>query len=162
MTGEQSEARTQPDVTPRDVLGVAQRALAKANDLDRQVDDLEDTVEQLHERVLALEAASPDGREYELLDRPTKVGMVREHLVEKARAQHGRAAIDYDDVMWGVFDGEPSADHCYTLMERAAQADGFDLRDPASGNREAVVNIDATKPTLGFSRANKDAAEGGR
>lgn len=145
----------EPDVRPEDAAQVAQRALAK-------VQEQEQAITELQERVAALEAAQPDRSEYDDLDRETKVGMVREHLVERAQTQHGRAAIDYDGVMWEVFDGEPSADHCYTLMELAAEAEGFDLRDPNSGNRELVVDIDATNPVLGFSRANKDSVEGGR
>lgn len=145
----------QPDVRPEDALQVAQRALSKMN-------ELEEENEELRERVVALEAALPDRSEYDDLDRQTKVGMVREHLVERARDQHGKATIDYDGVMWEVFDGEPSADHCYTLMELAAQAEGFDIRDPSTGNRELTVNLAATKPVLGFSRANKDSIEGGR
>jgi hypothetical protein len=145
----------EPDVRPEDALQVAQRALSK-------VQEQEQTIAELQERVAALEAAQPDRSGYDDLDRETKVGMVREHLVERAQNQHGRAAIDYDGVMWEVFEGDPSADHCYTLMELAAQAEGFDLRDPSTGNRELVVDIDATNPKLGFSRANKDSVEGGR
>jgi len=145
----------QPDVRPEDALQVAQRALSKVNELEREN-------EELRERVVALEAALPDRGEYDDLDRQTKVGMVREHLVERARDQHGAAAIDYDGVMWEVFDGEPSADHCYTLMKLAAQAEGFNTRDPSGGNKELVVDLDSTKPVLGFSHANKDSVEGGR
>jgi hypothetical protein len=144
-----------PDVRPEDALQVAQRALAK-------VQEQEQTISELQERVAALEAAQPDRSEYDDLDRETKVGMVREHLVERAQDQHGRAAIDYNGVKWEVFDGEPSPDYCYTLMELAAEAGGFDLRDPNNGNRELVVDIGATKPELGFSRTNKDSVKGGR
>lgn len=145
----------QPDVRPEDALQVAQRALSKVNELEAEN-------EQLRERIIALEAALPDRSEYDDLDRETKVGMVREHLVERAREQNGHATIDYDGVMWEVFDGEPSARHCYDLMELAAQAKGFDLRDPSGGNRELTVDIDATNPVLGFFHGNKDSVEGGR
>jgi hypothetical protein len=143
------------DPRPEDALKIAQRAL-------RKVDDQEEVIESLQERVAALEAAQPERDEYDDLDRDTKVGMVREHLVERAQSQHGRAAIDYDGVMWEVFDGEPSADHCYTLMQRAASADGFEYRDPSTGNKQLVVDIDATNAVLGFSHANKEAAGRGR
>lgn len=152
----------QPDVRPEDALQVAQRALQKANELERDVEDLKAENDRLCERIVALEASQPEHSDYDTLDRDTKVGMVREHLVEKARSQHGKAAIDYDDVMWEVFDGEPSADHCYTLMELAAKADGFGIQDPDGSNRRLTVNIDATNPMLGFSHANKDAPEEGR
>ena len=145
----------QPDVRPEDALQVAQRALAKANEMERTVEDHE-------ERIAQLEAAIPDRSDYETLDTQTKVGIVREHLVKRAQEQSGRAAIDYQGVMWEAFDGEPSADHCYTLMERAASAEGFDVRDPKKGNKQLTVNLDATKATLGFSRANKESAAGDR
>lgn len=142
-----------PDVRPEDAVQIAQRALAKAN-------EHKETIEQLQERVVALEAAAPDRGEYETLDRPTKVGMVREHLVEKARVQNGKAAIDYNGVKWEVFDGTPSADHCYTLMQKAAQAQGFTIRDQPHDNRQLLVDIDSTNPELGFSHANKDVPAG--
>lgn len=145
----------QPDVRPEDALQVAQRALAKAN-------ALEDENEQLRERIVELEARQSRSEDYGALDRDEKVGMVREELVKRARAGHGKAAMDYDDVMWGVFDGDPSADHCYTLMQLAANAEGYDLREPDGSNREATVDLDAAKDALGFSHANKDSVEGGR
>jgi len=151
-----------PDVRPEDALQVAQRALQKANELEQDVADLEAENERLRERLVALEASKPDQTDYQNLDRHTKVGMVREHVVQRAQQQHGKAAVDYDDVMWEVFDGEPSADHCYTLMERAATAEGFQIRDPKGENRQLTVDIDATNPMLGFSHANKDSAEGVR
>lgn len=150
-----SDDGKKPTVRPEDALQVAQRALAKAN-------ALEDENEELRERIVELEARQSSSDDYATLDRDEKVGMVREELVKRARAQHGRAAMDYDDVMWGVFDGEPSADHCYTLMQLAANAEGYDLRDPDGGNREVTVDLDAAKDATGFSRANKDFAEGGR
>jgi hypothetical protein len=151
-----------PDPTPEDAMHVSQRALSMVKDLGDEIEKLREENEELRERVVALEAALPDRGEYDDLDRQTKVGMVREHLVERARDQHGAAAIDYDGVMWEVFDGEPSADHCYTLMKLAAQAEGFDTRDPSGGNKELAVDLDSTKPVLGFSHANKDSVEGGR
>jgi len=146
-------------ITPEDALQVAQRALQRANEIELDVEDLRETVNAQHERIVALEARQEDTSEYDTLDRDTKVGMLREHVVERARQQHGLAAIDYNDVQWGVFDGEPSADHCYTLMQLAANADGFEYENPDGENKRLTVNIDATNPVLGFSRANKDSPE---
>lgn len=139
--------------TPRDALKIAQRAMQRLN-------ELENIVEVQQERIEELEAAQPDRSDYQQLNRETKVGMVQEHLVKKARNQHGKAAIDYDAVMWEVFDGEPSADHCYTLMQKAANEDGFRMRDPAKGNRQVAVDVDKTKTETRFSHANKDTTGG--
>jgi len=143
-----------PQIEPRDALEIAQKAL-------RQTNQLEQTVTNLQNRVQELEAAIPDRSEYSELDRDTKVGMVKQHLVNRAQDQHGKAAIDYDGVMWEVFDGEPSADHCYTLMQKAANTDGFELQNPENGNRRLTVNIRATNAQTNFSHANKDMSEGG-
>lgn len=153
MTEQQGVGTDQPDVRPEDALEVAQRALRKVNQLEQEN-------ERLRERVAELEATQESSDDYERLDRDTKVGMVRGHLIDRARAQHGKAAIDYDDVMWEVFDGEPSADHCYTLMQLAEQADGFDVRERSGENRQLVVNLDATKDLTAFSHANKDRERG--
>lgn len=149
------------DVSARDALAIAQRALAKANDVAddlEAVDDLTDRVAQLELRLSALD----EDRAYESLSADEKIGLVREHAFEKAQATTGKAALDYSDIKWEVFDGEPSADHCYTLMERAAAVDGFAVETPPSGNRSLVVDATAAKASAVFSSANKDDhAEGG-
>ena len=161
MSSEQDGVGTdQPDVRAEDALQVAQRALRKVNELEGELADLREENDQLRERVIELELRQESSEDYARLDRDTKVGMVRGHLIDRARAQHGKAAIDYDDVMWEVFDGEPSADHCYTLMQLAAQADGFDVRERSGENRQLVVNLDATKDLTAFSHANKDRERG--
>ena len=142
------------DVTPRDALEIAQRALAKVNEQEQRIDDLEAELERLQARV-------PETTDYDDLDRDTKVGMVREHLVDRAQSQHGKATLDYQDVMWGVFDGEPSAHHCYDLMELAATATGFELRDPSDGNRRVAVDLDRTKRLGADFSGNKGSSERG-
>lgn len=150
---------TDVEVRPEDALQVAQRALQKVNDLEQRIDEQAEIIERQKERIVSVEARQEDTSEYATLDRDTKVGMVREHIVERAQNQHGKAAIDYNDVQWGVFDGEPSADHCYTLMQLAANADGFNFDNPKGQNKRLTVNIDATNPVLCFSHANKDSRE---
>ncbi|MYL15688.1 hypothetical protein [Halorubrum distributum] len=146
------------DVSARDALAIAQRALAKAN----RVDELEDEIEQLREDVTSLElrlSEHDDDRDYAELTRDDKVGMVREHAFQKASRSSGVAALDYDDIMWGVFDGEPSADHCYTLMKLAADVRGFEVKTPASGNRSLTVDATEAKRGAVFSPANKTDLE---
>ena len=131
------------DVSARDALAIAQRALAKANGLEADLDEATDEIEQLREDVTSLElrlSEHDDDRDYAELTRDDKVGMVREHAFQKATRGSGVAALDYDDIMWEVFDGEPSADHCYTLMKLAADIRGFDVKTPPSGNPSLTVD----------------------
>ena len=152
---------SEDDVSARDALAIAQRALGKAN----RVDELEDEIEGLREDITALElrlSEFDDDRSYDELTRDDKVGLVREHAFEKAARGSGVAALDYDDIMWEVFDGEPSADHCYTLMNLAASVRGFDVKTPSSGNRSLTVDSQEAKRGAVFSSANKTTLEGVR
>ncbi|MFC7323224.1 hypothetical protein ACFQMF_01385 [Halorubrum rutilum] len=146
------------DVSARDALAIAQRALAKAN----RVDDLEDEINELQEEVAVLElrlSEFDDDRDYQQLSRAERVGLVREHAFQKATAGSGVAALDYDDIKWEVFEGEPSADYCYTLMQLAADVRGFEVRTPANGNRSLTVDAQEAKRGAVFSSANKTASE---
>ncbi|GAA0539836.1 hypothetical protein ABNG02_15600 [Halorubrum ejinorense] len=150
------------DVSARDALAIAQRALAKANGLEADLDEATAEIEQLHEDVTSLElrlSEHDDDRDYAQLTRDDKVGMVREHAFQKATRGSGVAALDYDDIRWEVFDGEPSADHCYTLMELAADVRGFEVKTPASGNRSLTVDASEAKRGAVFSSANKTETE---
>lgn len=146
------------DVSARDALAIAQRALAKANGLEADLDEATAEIEKLREDVTSLElrlSEHDDDRDYAQLTRDDKVGMVREHAFQKATRGSGVAALDYDDIRWEVFDGEPSADHCYTLMELAADVRGFEVKTPASGNRSLTVDASEAKRGAVFSSANK-------
>lgn len=148
-----------------DALQVAQRALAKVNEEEKSREELEDIVERLTERVAELEAkTSTDGRDYRTLETDEKVGMVREHLYKRARSAGGWYKIDYDDVIWEVFSGEPSADHAYKLMRLAGKADGFRYRDPEDPNENQYVAVDVDEANDGaaFSRANNSTLEEAR
>jgi hypothetical protein len=150
------------DVSARDALAIAQRALGKANGLEADLDEATDEIERLREDVTSLElrlSEHDDDRDYAELTRDDKVGMVREHAFEKASRGSGVAALDYDDIMWEVFDGEPSADHCYTLMKLAADIRGFEVKTPASGNRSLTVDAKEAKRGAVFSSANKTDLE---
>ena len=149
---------SEDDVSARDALAIAQRALAKAN----RVDDLEAEIEALRDEVTSLElrlSEFDEDRGYKELSRAERVGLVREHAFSKATSRTGTAALDYDDIKWEVFDGEPSADYCYTLMDLAADVRGFDVRTPAGGNRSLTVNAQEAKRGAAFSSANKTTTE---
>ena len=150
------------DVSARDALAIAQRALGKANGLEADLDEATAEIERLREDVTSLElrlSEHDDDRDYAELTRDDKVGMVREHAFQKASRGSGVAALDYDDIMWEVFDGEPSADHCYTLMKLAADIRGFEEKTPASGNRSLTVDAKEAKRGAVFSSANKTDME---
>lgn len=150
-----------PDVDVEDAMAVAQRSLQKANALERDIKELQDERDDLLDRVVQVELRTSEwtDREYAGLDLDTKVGMVREHLFRKATAQHGRAKIDYDDIMWEVFGGKPSADHAYKLMRLAANCRGFQFNE---SERPKALTCDAekTRSSYAFSSA-KNFVEGG-
>ena len=151
-----------PEIRPEDALQVAQRALARVSEVEERMDELEAENERLEYRVAELEAGLPDeNTPYDQLDLDEKVGRVRRYLMKRADASpDGWAKIDYDDVMWSVFNGEPSADHCYKLMRLAANAEGFEYRDPEKGNKHVSLNQAAAKASAAFSHANKTDSEG--
>jgi hypothetical protein len=148
LTTARLSAVPEDDVSPRDALAIAQRALGKANGLKADLDEATAEIEHLREDVASLElrlSEHGDDRDYAELTRDDEVGMVREHAFQKASHGSGVAALDYDDIMWEGFDGEPSADYCYTLMNLAADVRGFEVKTPASGNRSLTVDAKEAK-----------------
>src|SRR6056297_2555841 len=94
------------DISARDALAIAQRALAKANGLEDDLNEATAEIEQPREDVTSLElrlSEHNDDRDYAELTRDDKVGMVREHAFQKAVRGSGVAGLDYDDIMWEVF-----------------------------------------------------------
>jgi len=156
-----------PDVRPEDAVRVAQRALAKVNDLEGRVDELEETVTAAELRLSELD----EDRSYEALSLDEKIGIVREHAFEKATDRGGRTTLDYDDIMWEIFDGNPGTKHCYKLIRRAAGLDdektgseipGFRARDPDGGVYHLAVDAEEAKRGAAFFPENKTGSEGGR
>lgn len=162
---------SEPDVRPEDGLQVAQRALSKASDLEREFNDLlkdyDDLVEDLTAIKLRLSEIDEE-RPYESLSLNEKIGKVREHAFQRAANGHGKATLDYNDVMWSVFDGEPGADHCYKLMRLATGVDdGNEVQDvPRFKFLESerlvklAVDADRAKQGVAFSPENKTTSEG--
>lgn len=149
-----------PDVTPHDAIQIAQRALAKAN----RVDDLEERLDE-HETELTKLRLRPseqdEDRSYESLTRDEKIGMVREHAFEKAVSGHGRTKIDYYEVMWSVFGGDPGPNFCYKLLRLAGEAPGFEYREPDDGKKHLAVNAEVAKEGAAFYSQNKTGVEEG-
>ena len=148
-----------PDVSARDALEIAQNALQQANDADQH-----DEIQALHDRVTALELRTSewvDDREYSEYTLDMKVGLVREHAFNKAIDGTGRASLDYDDVMWGVFDGRPGTKNCYKLLRLAAQARGFEYSE-ASSPTQLWVDAAEARRGAAFFPENKTASEGGK
>lgn len=148
-----------PDVTARDAIQIAQRALAKAN----RVDDLQERVDDLEEQVTELElrlSGRDQDREYASLSLDEKIGMVREHAFKKATSTNGYAKVDYNGVRWEVFDKDPSTKHCYKLLRLAAEGlDGFEYCDPDGESKHLRVDATAAKRNAAFFQGNKTGEE---
>ncbi|WP_434521264.1 hypothetical protein [Halorubrum sp. AS12] len=163
------------DVSARDALAIAQRALARVNEFEDRIDQLEVQRGELQEDLTAVKlrlSEIDDERPYKSLSIDEKVGMVREHAFRKAVDRNGRAKLDYDDVMYEVFDGKPGSKHCYKLIRLAAGLDpdsdektggtipGFTARDPSSGNYHLAVNAAEAKRGEVFFPRTKTGGEG--
>ena len=102
-----------------------------------------DRMEQLEDRVAELEQLvdpDPGTTAYEQLTREQKVHRVRVALLEQATA--GKSPVmKYDDVRW-LFDGKPSAGHAYTLMELAAEADGYAYETGGHGKGQKRIRVE--------------------
>lgn len=121
-------------VTPSENAERMGRELAK---LRKRITELEETVEELEQR-----APKPSAKSYEAMDRHDRVTVLRERMTDRARSNGGRYATDYDGVI-NIFDGHPSAGYAYTLMELAAEADGFDYGEAPDGTKRLTANVEA-------------------
>lgn len=153
-----------PEVRPEDALQVAQRALSRCNEFEERLEAVESEKADLVDRLAALELKYQEldeGRPYDALTRDEKIGMVREKAFRMAIESTGFAKLDYNDIMWTVFDGEPGTKHCYQLMKWAAEARGFEHKTPANGNEHLAVNAAEAKRGLAFCSENKATSKGG-
>lgn len=152
-------------------LQMAQEAVAGQSELETRLDELEAKNEQLEFRITELELKADAGRdqEYELLTRRQKHQLIIEDLFRRAESSTtGRAKVDYKNVRHGVFDSNPSADHCYDLMEEVGEQPGFDYIDnPENGNIHLRVDLEdarelqSTNADSKFSPANKQPVNEG-
>ena len=168
------QAEDDPDARLRNALTVLITSLAPDNDermmgpnekvahAVNRINDIVDENERLRERVSELESVvtpHPESKDYQDLTRDEKVQQLRESLVEKASArQNGRFSMGYKDVMW-LFDGQPSAGHCYRLMDLAGEATGFDYAKFEDRPNQIRVNIDGVNDETLFHAVNKAPEE---
>jgi hypothetical protein len=104
-----------------------------------RIDELEETVAEMQELI----DPDPGSTEYEQLTKAQKVRQIRVALLKEAQQNNrGVAQMKYKDVMW-LFDGHPSAGHCYNLMERAADLDGFAYDQPGGSGGDKRVRVDS-------------------
>lgn len=148
-----------------DLRQVAQRALQKANENERKRKQLREEFDEAIDDLVAVKlrlSEKDDTRPYDQLDRDTKIGMVREHAFRRANEGRGTATLDYKDIMWSVFDGEPGPHHCYDLMRWASEARGFVVKDPPTESRHLFADAAEARRGLAFCPENKATTNGGR
>lgn len=112
--------------------------------LMERLDEAEEERDRLRERVAELEELvdpDPGSTEYAQLTRPQKVHRLRRQLVTVAANTTGKASMFYDDVQ-SHFGGHPSPAHCYDLMKRAAELDGFAYDQAGGGQGQKRIRVD--------------------
>jgi hypothetical protein len=116
----------------------------KCRHQSEQIDELQSELDDVREQLAGLQRLvdpDPGAADYEKLTRQEKVYQVRKKLVETAARTNGKAAMDYEAVML-LFDGHPSAGHCYDLMERAGQLEGFAYDESPDGTKRIRTKIE--------------------
>jgi len=147
-------------MTAVDVLEKRMDALSTKLDVQAgRIDDLERENAELRRQLAEVKGhvdPDPGSKAYDELSRAEKVQIVRSQLVDVAESTHdGRAAMKYKEIMY-LFDGHPSAGHCYDLMERAGQLEGFayDTGGNGKGSKRVRVNLEAVKEPASFHAVN--------
>lgn len=127
------------DLDPEHVNPVqaANMAVENVQEILERQRELEGRVEELEQR-----APKPSAKSYKAMDRHDRVTVLRERMTDRARSNGGKYATDYDGVI-NIFDGHPSAGYAYTLMELAADADGFDYGEAPDGTKRLTANVEA-------------------
>lgn len=129
----------------------------KVKNQEERIEDLEDRLADMEELV----DPDPGHTDYAQLTPDQKVHRVRKHLAQEA-AKGNRPTMQYNDVKW-LFDGHPSPGHCYDLMERAAEADGYTYDTSGHGNQQGQkrvrVNLDAVNDETLIHAANNATSD---
>lgn len=123
------------------------------------LDDLPDALGGLGEAVRAHEHRledlegevnpDPDSLDYEDMSRRDKARVIREALVEDARRNGGKAKFNYKEIRQRL-DGRPSPGHAYTIMEDAAEAEGFEYgKDGVANEKRVKVDLDELEAANG-------------
>lgn len=116
----------------------------KLNSKSETIEEHEREIGALRNRVAELEnlvEPDPGKGEYDQLSKDRKVWRIRKKLAETAAEGRGAASMDYKDIMW-LFDGHPSSGHCYNLMERAGEVDGYEYDKAPDGQRRITVELE--------------------
>lgn len=108
----------------------------KLNAQVERIDDLENRVSELEEVV----DPDPGNVDYEQLTKEQKVFRVRKHLLKRATNTDGKASMKYKEIM-ALFDGHPSPGHCYNLMERAGEMEGYAYDEAGGGKGEKRIRV---------------------
>lgn len=161
-----SDEGPDPAVVANDALQMARRAQARITDLEKEKAELEQRVDQIERKATASQlrlSEIDDDRDYEDYSFDEKIGIVREHAFKRASDRGGPITIDYNDVQWEAFDGEPGAAHCYKLMKKAAVgAPGFEYFDePRDSPKSKRLKCDpeVAKAAPAFLAENKAIQE---
>lgn len=146
-------SESNPAVNAQDAIAVAQRALARVNELEAAVDELRDEKDALEadvERLASLLGRRPENTPYGEQTRAERVLELQIALARKARKHGGKAAYHYTDVL-ALFDEQPSDGYAYKLMRCAAEfdpdtgdseTDGFEFGE-FNGTKALRANWDA-------------------
>jgi hypothetical protein len=129
-----------------DVFEAVDAAAERINDLSERVSELEQVVDP-----------DPGSQAYEQMTKAQKVHRLRVALLEQA-AEGKIPSMKYKDVLW-LFDGHPSAGHCYDLMERAAEADGYHYDTNNNDEKRIRVEPDAVNDQSLVHAVNKGQQE---
>lgn len=135
----------------------------RRKDLHQQelIEEQREELEQLRDRVAELEEIvdpDPGATEYEQLTKPQKVHRLRKHLVQEAAQTNGKYALKYREVK-ALFDGHPSAGHCYDLMDRAGELEGFGYDEGTGGEKRVRANLEAVNDETLLHAVNNAAPE---
>lgn len=90
------------------------------------------------------DAPAIDRKHYRDLSREEKVEGLRLELARKAYSRRGGASATVSKVHDGIFDGKGSSDHMRSLMDEAAEDDGYRMETSSTSGKEYItVNLDA-------------------
>lgn len=110
-----------------------------------QIDERETRIKELEDRVAELEQLvdpDPGATTYDQLTKEQKVAKLRKTLLRNAMNQGGASTMKYKAVM-SLFNGHPSPGHCYDLMERAGEMDGYTYETGGHGKGQKRIRVDA-------------------
>lgn len=114
-------------------------------------------LDKTNERLAELEAyvdRRTEQTSYADMTKRDKVWTIRKTLLSQ---EGGNPSMRYQDVMW-LFDGEPSAGHCYNLMEYAADKDGYEYQEFGDDRQHRIVlKTDELNENAAVHRVNNGA-----